>query len=672
MNLFKEMEANLIRIYSKIKNKKIPFDNIIQYKSQVQSYANDVIVNGKFPSLTSLEAVIMMALDQYTYGDEPLITDREYDILHAMWMERGMPQVIYPDTFESEWKIAKHKASWMVGSVRKCYTIENMIQYIEDLCHEVGKPIHQIAWIISPKFDGISSVLEIRNHRLVQALTRGTKIEGQDITAVVSRCANLPEILNKYDTGFLKVELCVPQMFFGDLENQGYKNRRSATSAIVNSPKNLEWANHIDAIPLLWYSDKGEIEYSPKDSIAILSAQGPSELVHTMLNLLVKIRDNQYEYRVDGVILFPMVVKRETPDMMQYSMAFKVNTAENVTTIKRAYISVGRMGMANPMIEVVPCDVNETVVRNVSIGSFKIFDQLKLHEAEAVIIYSAGDVIPQMKLPENREYPKGSPIIHLDMICPICGSPIVDSMCSNPFCPRIITGRIANFLEKTGVCENISDGTIENLYDARRLRSIPDIFKLTVDAIADLPGYSAVSATNIITEIRKLKETPIYASNFIGALGIPLVSVKTMKNVFREIDYKKFLTETNPEKIRNMLLSVDGIGMIKAKSITVFLQNEHWIIDALMKEMNIIPDPKTVGTVVFTGFRDARWEEKFASLGLQPADNVTASTFICIAASSSTGNAKKALAKGIPIYLVSNIEEAFEETKERIERMKSN
>ena len=54
MNLFKELEANLIRIYSKIKNKKIPFDNIIQYKSQVQSYANYVILNCKFPSLTSL------------------------------------------------------------------------------------------------------------------------------------------------------------------------------------------------------------------------------------------------------------------------------------------------------------------------------------------------------------------------------------------------------------------------------------------------------------------------------------------------------------------------------------------------------------------------------------------------------------------------------------------
>ena len=668
---YSSIETNIISLYAKIKNKKLPLKDLPIHAGMIKGFA-EAIINGNYiPSQEGLYALLMLNLDQYSYGNngDVILSDHEYDLLHILYMDHGGKQIIYPDTFNSQWKLVPHKAKWMVGSVAKSYTVDEIYDFIDETCRSTNMNAYEITWVVSPKFDGISACLEIKNHQLIQAITRGTRAEGQDITAVVANVANLQDILSTYNTGYLKVELCVPQKYFEPLKLQGYKNRRSATSAIVNSPKNLNNAQYIEAVPLLWYESRDDeygyhIDYNPPDAITIKGVESKVQIMGYMLKLLAQLKnpDNHYEYRVDGVILFPMIRYKELNDVMENSMAFKINTAEALTTIKYGYVSMGRTGRAVPMIKVEPCEVNETIVEDVTLGSFQLFKAMHLYEGEKVVIYSAGDVIPEMKFPEKRMIPDGAQLLRIPEICPYCGSELVNATCPNPVCKRKITGRITNFLERTDITSDISDKTIADLYDAKKIRNIVDIFKLQVNDIAGLDGYTQTGALKMINQFNTLRTTPISYSRFFGSLGCPGISLKIASGIFDVTTMDELLRTKGWDRI-NLLMCVDKLGLTRAQIISDFIDQNYQEIYELMQIMNLVKDRKYFGNVVFSGFRDSSWEAKFDQIGFRVGDSVTRETAACIVANMGTTKAKAALKKGTPLYLSTEIERAYADCK---------
>lgn len=668
---YSSIEANIISLYAKIKNKKLPLKDLPIHAGMIKGFA-EAIINGNYvPSQEGLYALLMLNLDQYSYGNngDVILSDHEYDLLHILYIDHGGKQIIYPDTFDSQWKLVPHKAKWMVGSVAKSYTVDEIYDFIDETCRSTNMNAYEITWVVSPKFDGISACLEIKNHQLIQAITRGTRAEGQDITAVVANVANLQDILSTYNTGYLKVELCVPQKYFEPLKLHGYKNRRSATSAIVNSPKNLNNAQYIEAVPLLWYESRDDeygyhIDYNPPDAITIKGVESKVQIMGYMLKLLAQLKnpDNHYEYRVDGVILFPMIRYKELNDVMENSMAFKINTAEALTKIKYGYVSMGRTGRAVPMIKVEPCEVNETIVEDVTLGSFQLFKAMHLYEGEKVVIYSAGDVIPEMKFPEKRMIPDGAQLLRIPEICPYCGSELVNATCPNPVCKRKITGRITNFLERTDITSDISDKTIEDLYDAKKIRNIVDIFKLQVNDIAGLDGYTQTGALKMINQFNTLRTAPISYSRFFGSLGCPGISLKIASGIFDVTTMDELLRTKGWDRI-NLLMCVDKLGLTRAQIISDFIDQNYQEIYELMQIMNLVKDRKYFGNVVFSGFRDSSWEAKFDQIGFRVGDSVTRETAACIVANMGTTKAKAALKKGTPIYLSTEIERAYADCK---------
>ena len=668
---YSSIEKNIISLYAKIKNKKLPLKDLPIHAGMIKGFA-EAIINGNYiPSQEGLYALLMLNLDQYSdvNNGEVTLSDHEYALLHILYMDHGGKQIIYPDTFNSQWKLVPHKAKWMVGSVAKSYTVDEIYDFIDETCRSTNMNAYEITWVVSPKFDGISACLEIKNHQLIQAITRGTRAEGQDITAVVANVANLQDILSTYNTGYLKVELCVPQKYFEPLKLQGYKNRRSATSAIVNSPKNLNNAQYIEAVPLLWYESRDDeygyhIDYNPPDAITIKGVESKVQIMGYMLKLLAQLKnpDNHYEYRVDGVILFPMIRYKELNDVMENSMAFKINTAEALTTIKYGYVSMGRTGRAVPMIKVEPCEVNETIVEDVTLGSFQLFKAMHLYEGEKVVIYSAGDVIPEMKFPEKRMIPDGAQLLRIPEICPYCGSELVNATCPNPVCKRKITGRITNFLERTDITSDISDKTIEDLYDAKKIRNIVGIFKLQVNDIASLNGYTQTGALKMINQFNTLRTTPISYSRFFGSLGCPGISLKIASGIFDVTTMDELLRTKGWDRI-NLLMCVDKLGLTRAQIISDFIDQNYQEIYELMQIMNLVKDRKYFGNVVFSGFRDSSWEAKFDQIGFRVGDSVTRETAACIVANMGTTKAKAALKKGTPLYLSTEIERAYADCK---------
>lgn len=666
IDLCEDLRAKLIK-------NQISIDSLVKYKSTLFEPLMTFFLEDWTEGLNkaALENYLYLCMDYYTYTDGVLIADYDYDQIMQLYMDLGGERITTADSLQmTTWNIVKHEKPGVVGSVDKIYTFEELESY-QRKYHWVRE------WVVAPKLDGISAAVKVDRGQILRATTRYNGYEGQDITEVVLRARNADSFMNgafagwAEFSGYVKVELCVSNESFEELIGEKeYANRRSATSGIVNTPKNLPYAKYISIIPLAYVSDRDDhFMYRPLYHEILTRVGGPLVLRDAINRVLDYCRDPEFPYRTDGVVICPLIDEYDHNDIMSDSIAYKVNTKVGITRIKDLYISVGRAGKAVPMASVYPVECNETRVSDVSIGSFDKLVSMALHENETVEVFSAGDVIPQIRLPEIRKYDEGAKVIQIDFRCPYCGSKLEregrEMFCRNDECERRLTGKISNFVTKIGM-ENISDATIESLWRAGLVRSIPELFNLQADEIANLPGFGVISANNMIQEIERIVNTPVSIDTFFGALGIPNIAAKTARKIFGGIALKDITKKRS--KLYWDLVSIDGIGDATASDFCEFIEDNSELIENLLGILKVVEMQKWKGNVCFTGFRDGELEARFNKLGYEVSDGVNGKTKAVIAANknSGSGKLKAARKKGLPVYTPFDVDELFEELEDEL------
>lgn len=639
----------------------LEFSDVIRdrYKTLMGKH---VLSSKEFNEMTDL---IKLCWDCYIYTEDGsvLLTDHEYDELIRHYINNGGKNIFHTDVpkGQTQWEFVKHEQPGMVGTIKKVYEFSELETWFNNLVKTLGGK----ECIIAPKFDGISSAIKIRNGEICLGVTRNDGYQGQDITKVVQNASNANEIAKMYsrhlddnESIWIKTELVMTTENFNTLlEEKAYANRRSATSGIVNTPKNLSLAKYITIIPLAEFrTDTKKLTYSPLDSKKIY-VMNVNELMDEIDTMLGRIRDSSYPIRTDGVVIFPDISDSfiNDKDIMESAIAYKVNTQMALTRVDYGYVSVGRLGKATPMLHVIPVEVNETIVTDVSLGSFDKYLGMDIHEGEQVLIYSAGDVIPQATLPDKRKYKKKASLIHIKMRCPYCGEKLVRKKkaiykCENADCLRLKSGRISNFIVKMKA-DGVSDKTIEDLVKIGLVKSIPDIFDLTEEDIATLPGYGDVSAGKIISEFQKIKNTKVSSSALLGAIGIPDISEKKCRKMLSVFPNVVKMFDQTPSDLIWKLADVDQIGLTTARTFVEYIFNHKKLIKKLFKTMNVVSDTVYFGNVVFTGFRDPELEERFHKIGFEVSGSVTSKTYAVIDASfdHSSTKCKAAIRKGISI-----------------------
>ena len=220
-------------------------------KQDIQYYVNRILTgNANKFELDNLDSLIRICLNYYVYSDmgEVLISDHEYDQLMQVWISLGNEPIIYPDIIPTHrtWPMRKHTHVGLVGSIGKIYEEAELVKYLSKY-----KGITE--WSIAPKYDGVSGAIAVENDKMIGGLTRGDGFMGQDITPIINYADNSNmftigayPITDKLYDGFYKCELCISQESFEALvEHKKYANRRSATTGIVNTPKNINLSKYI-------------------------------------------------------------------------------------------------------------------------------------------------------------------------------------------------------------------------------------------------------------------------------------------------------------------------------------------------------------------------------------------------------------------------------------------
>lgn len=631
--------------------------------------------------------LITILLDYYTYNEEGnvIISDFDYDQLMQNYVMNGGSVISHADNIkdplQTRWQFVVHEVPGIVGTIKKVYDESALIFWWKTTKQFDGVQRFRIA----PKFDGVSSAIKISGDgKLLMAVTRNDGYKGQDITRVIAKTRNIQKVLDKYSSKikenqyiWIKTEVVMMTSSYEKcIERKHYANRRSATIGIVNSPKNLHFAKYLDVIPLAVYNPFDDtLSYNPICS-HVLETDTSHGLLEEIYATLSIIRDANFHYRTDGVVIFPLPPESSdwdkirdfnNMDIMDSAIAFKVNTNEGLTTVEYGYVSVGPLGYARPMLHVKPVEVNETIVQDVSLGSFDIFAAMDLHEGEQVVVFSAGDVIPQARLPESRYYTKKAKLIKIKKKCPFCGEKLTRDKgtyrCENTDCPRVNQGKIINFITKLKA-KDIAEATINDLYDAGLIKTIPDIFDLKEEDIERLEGYQEAKASLIVKEFQKIKNREITVSELLGALGIKGISTKKCRKILDALggNYRKIFKK-NPERLFFELTSGEGVGDVTASVFIDFLKENHKLINKLVDKMNIVLDKTYKGNVVFTGFRDPDLEEKFLALGFEISSGVTSKTKVVINSSYGYDSSKcqAAIKKGVTIAHRSQVDEVLKE-----------
>lgn len=699
MIIMNELEKYFLNVYDKLRDDIYSIETLDQCDPDMRRNSEIYIAylhDAKDINVDALHAFIVIQLDYYTFSNigDVFISDSDYDFAANVLKKHGI-KIPTTNTFSPQtktWQIIKHTAPQMVGSVKKVFDTQSVHEFIhKNIQGLFGETVIKVA----PKYDGVGVNIEYdpKVADFTSALTRKDALYGQELIKLVKRCENYEtELMNAVEIfgsshGYIKCELVMSQDNFDKLTvektekgEKAYKNRRNGTSGIINTPTNINYAKYLTIKHLAYGVEKSRKKmsylYEPEGCLDINLddyLRNPSILDDAITKVLDNTHISNFEYRTDGVVIFISNIHIRYENVMDHAVAFKTNSKVGITRIKYGYISIGRTGKATPMIKVEPCDVNETMVTDVSLSNFAKVKKLDLHEGDTIAIESSGDVIPMIK----EIIKQGSPTpLGFDLHCPMCGkrlygeenekTKVVEYRCTNDECPAVSTGIITNFFDKLGA-NGISDTLILNIYEKLGLNSIADF--LDTDAyrnkLIDLPGWGVISATNFTNEIDRIKEKPITNGEFVGALGIPLISTKKCRNIFATIKYDDFISKIEKGKYMaadEMLYKVKGLAVKSVDTIMDYFKKNYDDIEVVRSYFTHITNDILIdANVVFTGFRDADAEEYLISNGIDISENVTSKTIAVISANKNSTKTKKAEDANIPVYDAFNLNEALRE-----------
>ncbi|TMG87056.1 MAG: NAD-dependent DNA ligase LigA, partial [Betaproteobacteria bacterium] len=196
---------------------------------------------------------------------------------------------------------------------------------------------------------------------------------------------------------------------------------------------------------------------------------------------------------------------------------------------------------------------------------------------DTVIVRRAGDVIPEVVRVLAEKRPKGAREFVMPRKCPECGSAVVRlpdeaiARCSGGLvCPAQVKQALLHFAGRRAMdIEGLGDKLVDQLVDAKIVRTPADLYKLGMAALAEFERMAEKSAANVVAAIAKSRKTTL--SRFIFALGIRHVGETTAKDLARHFGKLDALLAADEPA----LLEVPEVGPVLAQSLRQFFTEAH-------------------------------------------------------------------------------------------------
>ncbi len=568
---------------------------------------------------------------------------------------------------------------------------------------ELGLPegTSEVEYVAELKFDGLAMSLRYENGILVQAATRGDGEFGEDVTHNIRTIGQIPLQLSEVPSVLeVRGEVYMRRDDFDALNerqllkiSEGVKGEKTFVNprnAAAGAVRQLD-SNIAAQRPLSFFAyGLGEVLGWPLgaapfqqhyDLLQALKAWGfpvaaQTQCVRGAAGLIdfhaqiAQLRD-KLPYDIDGVVYkvndlgFQEKLGFVTREP-RWAVAHKYPAQEELTTVQAIDVQVGRTGKLTPVAKLAPVFVGGVTVTNATLHNEDEARRKDVRVGDTVIVRRAGDVIPEVVSVVLSQRQADALVFTMPRVCPVCGSPALrdedeaDYRCSGGlFCGAQRKQAFLHFAQRRAVeVDGLGEKLIDQLVDAGVVSTLPDLYKLGLNALVQLDRMAEKSAFNILAALEASKSTTL--PRFIYGLGIRHVGEATAKEFARHFGtLDAFMNAPLDE-----LLEVSDVGPIVAQSVLAFFaQAHHQEIVAQLRACGVrweegapaerVPKPLSGQTIVLTGTLPTLSRDEAKAMleeaGAKVAGSVSQKTSYVVAGSEAGSKLEKALALGVPV-----------------------
>ncbi|QOY52849.1 NAD-dependent DNA ligase LigA [Candidatus Sulfurimonas baltica] len=543
------------------------------------------------------EAVEKLNLYSYHYYvlDDPITTDEVYDKLYHEVVEyeqnnkddilKKSPTMRVGDAVRDGFTKAPHLTR--MWSLEDVFDADGLQKWLT----KTYKLDKKISFYCEPKFDGASLNLIYENGELTQAITRGDGEIGELITQNVKTIKTVPLTIEYEERIEIRGEVVIfkeefekinearmreGEAVFANPRNAAAGSLRQLDSAVTAS-RNLVFLPYgvgENALEHKLLSDKMEFIYSlgfrkpPQSSTCKDFAE-----IEEIYEVMKRDRDS-YSMMLDGMVVKVNEIASQidmgyTVKNPRFSVAYKFPAVEKITTVKEIVLQVGRTGAVTPVAIVEPTDIDGVVVERATLHNFDEIDRKDIRLNDKVIILRSGDVIPKIIKVLTHERDGSEVKYERPQSCPVCSSELLDEgvllKCQNLTCEARVINSIIYFASKP--CLNI-DGLgnkiVEALFNSGLVKSVVDLFDLTLDKLLELEGFKEKKSQNLLNSLENAKGSEYW--RFLNSLGIEHVGEVASKTLSEKFG-SNFLHVSKEE-----IIACDGIGEEMAESVLEFVR----------------------------------------------------------------------------------------------------
>ena len=550
----------------------------------------------------------------YHVLDESIMSEAAADSLkHELsQLEEQFPDLITPDSptqrvaGKALSKFAKVQHQTRMISLQDVFDRAEVVAWIQRM-KKVRQDITE-EFLCDIKMDGLACALIYEDGVLTRAVTRGDGLVGEDVTMNVRTIQNVPLTLraNQRFAHFLRGrteirgEIVMHKEDFAALNQR----RRAAGQPEFANPRNLAAGTIRQLDPKLvaerplhfvgYDIIRDNLEDTPTIAFGYqmmnelgITTSRQTQIVYGLdevmsyVNHLDELRQS-LQFNTDGAVIklndrrqfAELGIVGKTP---RAAVAYKFAAEEATTIVRDIVISIGRTGAATPVAVFDPVVVAGTTVQHASLHNADEIARLDVRRGDTVVIFKAGDIIPQVQtvLKELRpadakpiDYPAelARQYPELEFVRPAGEAVYRVKGLSGPL---ILKRALAHFASKGALdIDTLGEKNVEALVEAGLVNDLADIYRLTKDDLLQLERFAEISAQKLIDAIAVKKQPAL--ERFLFGLGIRHVGAQTaidLANKFESIE--KVMVATIDE-----LRELDGVGEIVAESIMAWFADE--------------------------------------------------------------------------------------------------
>jgi DNA ligase (NAD+) len=496
----------------------------------------------------------------YYVLDQPAVSDAEYDRMmrRLQQLETQHPDLLTPDSptqrvggkaREGFVKVAHSSPMLSLDNALNEAELREFDRRVRDLLG--GEPFEYVAEL---KLDGLSMAAHYSHGKFSQAITRGDGLVGEDVTENARTIRTLPlTVKSKLAMFEVRGEAIMPRKSFEKLNaereqqqlSQFANPRNAAAGALralepsVTAQRRLEYFTYFLLVD-------GKFHFSTHwESLEALQDMGFK--VNTRR---AKCRDldavleffKQWEsareslpYEIDGVVVKVDSIAQQqklgwTAKAPRWAIAYKFAAQQAETVIEDINVYVGRTGALTPVALLKPVRIAGVTVKNATLHNEDEIGRLGVEIGDTVLVERSGDVIPKVVRVVQQGQDRRA--FHMPKHCPVCGGEIVReegeaaSRCINTNCPARLEGSISHFASR-GVMDidGMGDVLVSQLVSGGLVKSVADIYDLTLQQLVDLERMGQKSAEKILRNIEASRKRPL--PRVLNGLGIPFVGERT-------------------------------------------------------------------------------------------------------------------------------------------------